>query len=82
MKEIISNKDKKNGIAIAKAKGKYKGGKRRIFIPNNFEEEYNKWKLGLQNAKQTMNNCLLKRATFYSIVKEFEKLKNIKQEDI
>ena len=28
MKEIISNKDKKNGIAIAKAKGKYKGGKR------------------------------------------------------
>lgn len=51
MKEIISNKDKKNGIAIAKAKGKYKGGKRRIFIPNNFEEEYNKWRLGLQNAK-------------------------------
>lgn len=61
------------GIAIAKKQGKYKGGKKRINIPNNFEEEYKKWKLGQQNAKTTMEHCLLKRTTFYSIVKEFEK---------
>ena len=29
-----------------------------------------------------MEHCLLKRTTFYSIVKEYERLKNIKQEDI
>ena len=28
------------GIAIAKQQGKYKGGKKRINIPINFEEEY------------------------------------------
>lgn len=60
------------GIAIAKAQGKYKGGKKRILIPSNFEEEYNKWKLGQQTAKTTMQHCLLKRTTFYSMVKEYE----------
>lgn len=63
------------GIAIAKKNGKYKGGKKRIKIPTNFEEEYNKWKLGQQTAKTTMENCYLKRTTFYSLVKEFEKVK-------
>lgn len=65
----------RQGIEIAKKQGKYKGGKKRINIPNNFEEEYNKWRLGQQNAKTTMNNCLLKRTTFYAIVKKFEKNK-------
>ena len=63
------------GIAIAKAQGKYKGGKKRISIPNNFEEEYKKWRLGQQTAKTTMEHCFLKRTTFYSIVKEYEKTK-------
>lgn len=61
------------GIEIAKKQGKYKGGKKRINMPNNFEEEYNKWKLGQQTAKTTMEHCVLKRTTFYSIVKEYEK---------
>lgn len=65
----------RQGIAIAKAKGKYKGGKKRINIPNNFEAEYNKWRLGQQSAKATMEHCLLKRTTFYSLVKEFENKK-------
>lgn len=60
------------GIAIAKANGKYKGGKKRINIPNNFEQEYKKWKLGQQTAKTTMEHCFLKRTTFYAIVKEYE----------
>lgn len=63
----------KQGIEIAKAKGKYRGSKKRIKIPNNFEEEYNKWKLGQQTAKMTMEHCFLKRTTFYAMVKEFEK---------
>lgn len=74
--ERINIKERQaQGIAIAKAKGKYKGGKKRILIPNNFEEEYRKWKLGQQSAKVTMEHCLLKRTTFYAIVKEYEKNK-------
>ena len=65
------------GIAIAKKQGKYKGGKKRINIPSNFEEEYKKWKLGQQTAKTTMEHCFLKRTTFYAMVKEFENNKNI-----
>lgn len=67
------------GITIAKKLGKYKGGKKRINIPANFEEEYNKWKLRQQTAKTTMQNCLLKRTTFYAMVKEFEKSEGIKK---
>lgn len=65
----------RQGIEIAKANGKYKGSKKRISIPNNFEAEYQKWKLGQQTAKTTMEHCLLKRTTFYAIVKEYEKRK-------
>lgn len=67
----------RQGIEIAKKQGKYKGGKKKISIPNNFDEEYNKWKLGQQSAKTTMEHCLLKRTTFYAMVNEYEK-KNIK----
>lgn len=70
------------GIAIAKSQGKYKGGKKRISIPNNFEEEYKKWKLGQQSAKTTMEHCLLKRTTFYSIVREYEKNYKIKLSEL
>lgn len=63
----------RQGIKIAKEQGKYKGGKKKINMPINFEEEYKKWRLGQQSAKTTMTNCLLKRTTFYSIVKEYEK---------
>ena len=65
----------RQGIEIAKKQGKYKGGKKRISIPYNFEEEYRKWKLGQQSAKVTMEHCFLKRTTFYSLVKEYEKNK-------
>lgn len=67
----------RQGIEIAKKQGKYKGGKKRIAIPNNFDEEYQKWKLHQQSAKVTMEHCLLKRTTFYNIVKEYEKIKNL-----
>ena len=65
------------GIEIAKKQGKYKGGKKRINIPSNFEKKKKKWKLGQQTAKTTMEHCFLKRTTFYAMVKEFENNKNI-----
>lgn len=68
-------KRQKQGIEIAKREGKYKGGKKRINIPINFEEEYSKWKLKQQTAKVTMEHCHLKRTTFYAMVKEFEAIK-------
>ena len=67
---------------MLKHNGKYKGSKRRIFIPENFELEYKKWKLGQQTAKTTMEHCLLKRTTFYAMVKEFENGGNFKNEKI
>lgn len=60
---------------MQKHKASTKDGKKRINIPINFDEEYKKWKLGQQSAKTTMEHCLLKRTTFYAIVKEYEKTK-------
>lgn len=67
----------RQGIEIARKDGKYKGGKKRINIPNNFEEEYTKWKLEQQTAKTTMGHCCLKKNTFYTLVKEFEKIRKM-----
>lgn len=60
------------GIAIAKEKGK-KFGRPKIKIPNNFEEEYTKWKTGEQTAKVTMEKLGLKRGKFYMFVNEYKK---------
>ena len=67
----------RQGIEIARKDGKYKGGKKRINIPNNFEEEYTKWKLEQQTANTTMEHCCLKKNTFYTLVKEFEKIRKM-----
>lgn len=59
------------GIKIAKSKN-VKFGRPRIERPQNFEEEYKKWKKGKQTAKITMDNLSLKRNKFYIFVKEYE----------
>ncbi len=59
------------GIKIAKSKN-VKFGRPRIKRPQNFEEEYNKWKKGEQTAKTTMDNLSLKRNKFYMFVKEYQ----------
>lgn len=61
----------REGIAIAKAKGKYKGRKR-IPRPNNFEEVYKRWKRREMTGKKAMEEMGLKRNTFYKLIKEFE----------
>lgn len=54
----------KEGIEIAKSKG-VKFGRPKLEIPQNFEEEYRKWKSGEQTAKATMDILDLKRGSFY-----------------
>lgn len=60
----------RQGIAIAKANGKFKGRKR--IDCENFAEVYSTWKTGEITAKQAMNILNLKPNTFYRRVKAFE----------
>lgn len=68
------------GIAIAKAQGKYKG-RRKIEANDDFEEVYKSWKSEdgkIKTAVQAMEVLGLKRNTFYRRVKEYEKNCNVK----
>ncbi len=62
------------GIAIAKAKGKYKGRKK-ITFPSNWEEVYQKWKRREINGIKAREQLGLKRNTFYNLIKEYEQKK-------
>ena len=59
------------GIAVAKAQGKHLGRPRATF-PNNFEEEYLRWKRGEQTAVATWRQLGLTKTTFYKLVKQYE----------
>lgn len=59
------------GIAIAKAKGKYKGRKK-IGYPDNWEEVYKKWKNRELTGTKAMKLLNLKRNTFYNLLKQYE----------
>lgn len=61
----------REGIAIAKSEGKYKGRKK-IDYPNNWEEVYKKWKNRELTGTKAMEILELKRNTFYKLVKEYE----------
>ena len=61
----------KEGIAIAKAKGKYKGRKK-IEYPDNWKEVYEKWKHRKITGTAAMNELGLKRNTFYNLIKKYE----------
>ena len=60
------------GIAIAKAEGKYKGRQRIKFDQAAFVKEYEAWKQGKQTARETMAKLGLQTNTFYRRVKEYE----------
>lgn len=65
----------KEGIAIAKANGKYKGRKK---IQNErFEEIYEKWKNKEITGVKAMKILNISKTTFYRRVKEMEKMKSI-----
>ena len=62
----------REGIAIAKQQGKYKGRKPIPFNEDKFRAECNKWRNGEQTAVATMRKLDIKRNRFYQIVKKLE----------
>lgn len=61
----------REGIAIAKKKGVYKGRKK-IDFPKNWNDIYPKWKNREITGTKAMELLGLKRNTFYKLVKEYE----------
>ena len=61
----------KEGIALAKQNGKYKGRKK-IGFPDNWTEVYEQWKNRQITGTQAMNLLHLKRNTFYNLIREYE----------
>ncbi|AFA46952.1 recombinase family protein [Acetobacterium woodii] len=62
----------KEGIAIAKAQGKYKGRKPIEVDQTTFETVYTEWKNGKIKAVEAMKKLNLSKPTFYRKVKEYE----------
>lgn len=58
----------REGIAVAKAQGKYKG--RRRIEKKNFGEIYNKWRKNEITAVEAMKILNMKKSTFYRRVNE------------
>lgn len=61
----------KEGIAIAKQKGKFKGRKA-IDFPENWKAIYMKWKNRELSSNEAMDQLGLKRNTFYKLIKKYE----------
>ena len=61
----------KEGIAIAKAQGKYKGRQPIPVDAERFKVECAKWRAGQQTAKATMKKFNMTPSRFYRKVKEF-----------
>jgi len=61
----------REGIALAKREGKFKGRKA-IDFPENWEEIYNKWKSRELSGAKAMELLKLKRNTFYKLIKKCE----------
>lgn len=68
------------GIAIAKAEGKFKGRAPIKVDSSQFEQEYRLWKSGQITATAAMKHLGIKPNTFYRRVAEFEKANNVKSE--
>lgn len=62
----------REGIAIAKKQGKYRGRKPLTFNEEQFRAECQKWRNGEQTATDTMKKLGIKRNRFYEIVKKLE----------
>ena len=62
----------KEGIAVAKAEGKYKGRKPIEVDKDKFVVVYNSWKAGEITARASMKELGIKASTFYRRVKAYE----------
>lgn len=63
------------GIAIAKADGKYRGRKKIAIERNAFKKTYDEWQAKKITATKAMQMLGIKRNTFYRRVGEFEREK-------
>lgn len=61
----------REGIAIAKAEGKFKGRKE-IDYPKNWNDIYPRWKNRELQSNEAMEQLGLKRNTFYKLIKKYE----------
>jgi DNA invertase Pin-like site-specific DNA recombinase len=61
----------REGIAIAKEEGKYKGRKK-IDFPKDWEEVYKLYKCRQLKGNEAMERLGLKRNTFYNLIDEYE----------
>ena len=61
----------REGIAIAKSEGKFKGRKE-IDYPGNWKEVYKDWKNRNISGNKAMELLGLKRNTFYKLIKKYE----------
>ena len=61
----------KEGIAIAKAEGKYRGRQPIKFDEDLFKRECKKWIDGKQTATETMRKCDMKPNRFYRIANKY-----------
>lgn len=69
-REMILERQRE-GIALAKEEGKYKGRQPIPFDLKQFRREVKAWKSGEQTAKETMKHLDMKPNRFYRKVKEF-----------
>lgn len=60
----------REGIAIAKQNGKYKGRRPTPFDVDRFKAECKKWRDGKQTAVETMRKVGMKRGRFYKNVRD------------
>ena len=72
-REYIKERQRE-GIELAKLKGKYRGRKK-IGFPKNWDEVYPLWKNREITGTKAMSDMGLKRNTFYKLVKEYEQKK-------
>lgn len=70
----------REGIAIAKRQGKYKG--RKAVVLDNFNEVYDSWKKGEITAVAASKILGINRGTFYNRVKSYEKSEKPKDDKI
>ena len=78
LKELWYWNDKKNGIALAKKRGVYKGRKK-IELPNNYEEVMHKWSKRELTSKKAMQILGLKSTKFYEFLKDYKEKKKESQ---
>lgn len=60
------------GIAIAKAQGKYKGRQAKQFDRYQFEQLYKDWKAGKITQKYMCEKLRMSRRTLYKYIKQYE----------